>query len=128
MTTYEEMETVLDKMVSELPMDLFRELNGGVILLPDIKMHEESTRRDNLFILGEYHYDPRGLGRYITIYYGSFMQLYARLAPERQEDKLRRVLYHEFTHHLESLAGERDLEIQDARELLEFKSRRRHDQ
>ena len=124
MKTFEDMETILHKMVEELPDDLFRELNGGVILLPDIKMHKESTWSDNLFILGEYNNDPRGLGRYITVYYGSFMQLYSLFSPERQKEKLRRILYHEFTHHLESLAGEKDLEIKDARDLLEFKSRR----
>jgi len=125
MTTFEDMELVLHKMVNDLPEDLFRELNGGVILLPDVKMHDASEGRDHLYVLGEYHNEPRGLGRYITVYFGSFMMLHSRLAPDRQKDKLRKILYHEFTHHLESLAGERELEIEDAKGILEYKLRRR---
>ena len=34
------------------------------------------------------------------------------------------VLLHEFRHHLESLAGERDLEIEDAVELTQYRARK----
>jgi len=36
------------------------------------------------------------------------------------KNKLRSVLKHEFLHHLESLAGERQLEIEDERKLMEY--------
>ena len=45
------------------------------------------------------------------------------MPPRRQKEELRNVLIHEFTHHLESLVGERDLEIEDARELAKYKQR-----
>ena len=66
----------------------------------------------NLFILGEYH---RGgaLGRYISVYYGSFARVYGWANQETIQGHLRDVLLHEFTHHLQSLAGERGLEVQD---------------
>ncbi len=39
------------------------------------------------------------------------------------EEKLRETLFHEFIHHLESLAGERDLEIEDAENLAKYKGK-----
>jgi len=127
--TFEEVGLMLDDIADEIPKEFYRELNGGVFLLPDIKTHPESKNNKNindLYILGEYHNDRKGLGglgRYIAIYYGSFIKLYANLPSLQQKDQLRRVLIHEFTHHLESLAGEHGLEIKDARQLERYKQR-----
>lgn len=38
--------------------------------------------------------------------------------------QIRKVLLHEFRHHLESLAGERDLELEDAAELTQYRARK----
>jgi len=125
-TTFEEFGAMLDDIAVGLPDDLYRELNGGIVLLHELKMHPECNETGDLFILGEYHNDRKGyggLGRYITIYYGSFMRVYPHYSPEDQKKELRRILIHEFTHHLESLAGERDLEIEDARDLAVYKQR-----
>lgn len=129
--TFDEVGQMLDDIAEEIPKDFYRDLNGGVFLLPDTKRHPESRgdtdiNNNNLYILGEYHNDRKGLGglgRYIVIYYGSFIKLYAYLPPERQKEELRRVLIHEFTHHLESLAGERGLEIKDAEQLEKYRQR-----
>ena len=123
MISYDEVGMMLDEVAREMPEDLYIELNGGVILLPDIKIHPESSGTNNLYILGEYHNQPLGLGRYITIYYGSFIRVYGYSTPERQKDELRRVVYHEFQHHLESLAGDRSLEVQDAIDIAKYKRR-----
>ena len=83
-------------------------------------------RVGNLFIMGEYHNDRKGmggLGRYIAIYYGSFMKLYPHLPPERLKDRLRQTLIHEFTHHVESLAGEKGLAVKDAIALEKYKEK-----
>jgi predicted Zn-dependent protease with MMP-like domain len=64
-----------------------------------------------------------GLGRYIAIYYGSFEKVYGNCSPEEQKEQLRRVLIHEITHHIESLAGERGLEIKDKAELEKYKQK-----
>ena len=119
--TFEEAGEMLDEIADEIPAEFYRELNGGIILLPEAKMHPEGN---NLFILGEYNNDRKGyggLGRYIAIYYGSFINLYARLKPEQQKEELRRILIHEFTHHVESLAGERALEIKDAHQMARYR-------
>ncbi|MDL2294616.1 metallopeptidase family protein [Ruminococcaceae bacterium OttesenSCG-928-D13] len=92
------------------PPEIFRELNGGIVLLPDL-VH--SPHGGTLYTLGTYHNQPMGLGRYISIYYGSFVQVHGRASEEAQKQALREVLHHELTHHIESLAGVRDLEVKD---------------
>jgi hypothetical protein len=77
---------------------------------------------NDLFTLGEYHYSY-SMGRYICMYYGSFAALYGHLPPEEFKVQLRETLRHEFTHHLESLAGEKDLEIEDERQLAKYRYR-----
>ena len=122
MITYDELGAMLDEIAGELPEDLYRELNGGVILLPDVKIHPQSDDANKLYILGEYNYQPMGLGRYITIYYGSFIRVHGHSNPARQKEQLRKTVFHEFLHHLESLAGERELEIKDAVDLQKYKA------
>lgn len=112
MISIDEAETMLNEIAEELPKEFFRYLNGGILLLPDVKLHPES-KEGGLYIMGEYH-NEHGLGRYIVIYYGSFERIFGYLSQEAFRDKLKEVLIHEFTHHLESLAGERELEIKDA--------------
>ena len=126
--TFDEVGEMLDEIAEEIPQEFYRELNGGIILMRETKRHRENNMSPtgNLFTLGEYHNDRKGmggLGRYIAIYYGSFIRLFAHLSPERQREELRRVLIHEFTHHIESLAGERGLAVKDEIELEEYKKR-----
>jgi hypothetical protein len=124
MLTYEEFEELLKEVTLEIPEDLFRFLNGGVNPVHDIRMHPESDGTLPLYVLGHYHHDPRGLGRYITVYYGSFVRIHSYLSPERQKEELRKIVRHEFRHHIESLAGERDLEIEDAQDLAKYRFRK----
>lgn len=120
MITFDEMAALLDEVAEGFPKEFYRELSGGVVLAPGVKKHEE----DGLLILGEY-IRGGGLGRYIAIYYGSFVQVHGHLSRARLKAQLKETLSHEFTHHLESLAGERGLEIEDERKLEEYK-RSRH--
>ena len=107
--TIEEAGHLLDALAEELPPEFYRELNGGILLDPKAKPHPDAS---GLLIMGEYHVHP-ALGRYIIIYYGSFARLYGGLPDSSWEGELRRTLRHEFTHHVESLAGVRDLERRD---------------
>lgn len=122
MISLEEMEVMLDDIANGFPQEIFKDLNGGIVLLPEAKLNTASDRND-LYILGEYH---RGgtLGRYIAIYYGSFLRIYGYLGSEAIKEKLIHTLKHEFTHHLESMAGERGLEIKDAQFLADYFKRR----
>jgi hypothetical protein len=126
--TFEEVGAILDEIAEEIPKDFYSELNGGIFLSPETKIHPEnpndSDGPDNLYIVGEYHNERTGyggLGRYIAIYYGSFVKLFGRRNLKIQKDELRRVLIHEFTHHMESLAGEHGLEIKDAENIENYK-------
>ena len=118
MVTIDEAEAMLNEISDNLPDEIFNSLNGGVILRPEEKLSPHATA-NNLFVLGEYC-TSKMLGRYILIYYGSFVRIHGRLSPEGFKEQLKKTLYHELTHHLESLAGEKDLEIKDAEKLRKF--------
>ena len=109
MLTFEETSAALDALVDELPAGIFDGLNCGVALVHDALYDEQG-----LLILGQYHVEPYGLGRYVTIQYGSLMAAYGYLPPDEFVEKLKSTLHHELTHHLESKAGDRSLEVQDA--------------
>ncbi|MEW8973788.1 MAG: metallopeptidase family protein [Tissierellaceae bacterium] len=117
--TIEEVHLMLDNIAEELPKEIFKELNEGIVLLPEYKIHPESRRDNKLYIMGEYAVSFTG--RNIRIYYGSFKRAYDTATRETIYDKLRETLLHEFTHHLESLAGEKDLEIEDAEKLDRYR-------
>lgn len=118
MIPLEDMEALLEEISGEFPEQLFDGLNGGIILLPEAKLNAHS-RNNDLFILGEYH-SGGNLGRYIAIYYGSFMHVYGHLGYMQLKEQLVHTLKHEFTHHLESLAGEKSLEVKDAMFLADY--------
>ncbi|MDR0863084.1 MAG: metallopeptidase family protein [Oscillospiraceae bacterium] len=122
MFTFDEIGEMLDIVADEVPLEFYRDLNGGVSLLPDTKTHDQAIDGD-LYILGDYHHDS--LGRYIFIYYGSLMQVYPQLTAEEMSARLLKLLLHEFTHHLESLTGQHSLEDKDARDLDDYKRRSR---
>lgn len=118
MLSIDEVEAILDEIAETLPQDFYKELNGGILLLPEAKLHPEG--KGDLYIMGTYH-KSYNMGRYIEIYYGSFEKLYGHLSKEALTEKLRETLLHEFTHHLESLAGERGLEVKDAIQMAKYK-------
>jgi len=118
MIPIDEVEEILDEIATELPQEFYNELNGGIILLPDVRLDPAGLHND-LYIMGEYH-SGGGLGRYIAIYYGSFERVYGHLSREGLKKQLAQTLKHEFTHHLESLAGEDDLEEEDERFMQDY--------
>ena len=118
MASIEEVQIILDEIAEELPPEIYKDLNGGIILLPQVKFHKKSVDND-LYVMGEYR-NERILGRYIIVYYGSVERIYGNLPRNKLKNKLRSVVKHEFLHHLESLAGEKHLEIEDERKLSEY--------
>jgi len=118
MYTIDAVEEMLGQIADEIPSMFFEKLNGGVILLEECKPHPHS--QGDLYIMGEYS-RRHDLGRHISIYYGSFMRVYAYAPEAVLRQKLRESLLHELTHHLESLAGERGLEMQDKIQLAEYR-------
>lgn len=121
MISFDEFETIAYETTDTFPEDFFRELNGGVMVRERSRLHPAAENHD-LFVLGEYHRD-RYLGRFVVLYYGSFQRCYGNVSEDELRKQIRKVLLHEFRHHLESLAGERDLEIEDAIALSQYKAR-----
>jgi len=118
MVSIDEMQTMLDEIAETFPLEFYAELNGGIVLMPEIKRDQHSGA-EGLYVLGEYH-SGGYMGRYIAIYYGSYIRVHGGLPIEMLAEKLAATLRHEFRHHLESLAGERGLEIEDERFLAEY--------
>ena len=118
MISFDEMGDWLDAIAEQFPQEFYTELNGGIALLPEA-MPDPEFPEGEMYFLGEYCCDE--LGRYINLYYGSFAALFADASDEELYDELYTTLAHEFTHHLESLAGERGLEVKDALELMEYR-------
>jgi hypothetical protein len=118
MVDIDTVQEILDGLAMELPQELYYELNGGILLLPEAKLSEHS-KRDDLYILGQY-VTSYTMGRYIVIYYGSFAHIFGHLSVEDLTTELRKTLHHEFTHHLERLAGDDDLGKEDQRQLLNY--------
>ncbi len=120
--SFDEIREILDEIAEQVPEPFYRELSGGIILIPEEKKHRESGKSGNLYIMGEYH---RGImGRKILIYYGSFKKMYPKTPVSVLRKKLEDTLLHEFTHHIESLAGEQGLEKKDAEQMSRYRKQR----
>lgn len=117
----EEVHEILDKISEELPKEFFQELNEGIVLLPQIKMHPKSRKESPLYIMGEY--SRSYTGRNIKIYYGSFKRVYRNASRKTVYRELEETLLHEFTHHIESLAGEKGLEIKDKQNMNRYENK-----
>lgn len=114
----DEVQEILEEICESIPSYAYKHLNGGIILTEEVKYHEES-RNEDLLIMGEYQRSV--LGNMIKIYYGSFMEMYRFSPREILKEKLEEVLLHEFTHHLEFLANEWGLVIEDNKFLEEYR-------
>jgi predicted Zn-dependent protease with MMP-like domain len=125
MVTIEDAQEMLDEIAESLPQELYKELNGGILLIPEAKRSAYSINND-LYTMGEYHHSG-SMGRIIYIYFGSFEKLYSNISKEVMRQKLRDTLLHEFTHHLESLAGEKGLEKKDEEQLRKYQARYKRD-
>lgn len=117
MITFEECGYMLDEIADSMPYELYRDLNGGISLLPQAKIHPKAVNND-LFILGEYI--RNSLGNAIVLYYGSIDKVYGKLTREEYYNKLIGILHHEVRHHNEYLAGCDDLGIYDKEQIDKY--------
>jgi hypothetical protein len=120
MVSFDEASALLDEAASELPREIYAMLNGGISFTPDTKKNTIDPE-GNLYILGEYQVNS--LGRTIVLFYGSFLAVYGETTADRLKVLLGNTLKHELTHHWESLAGEKDLEIDDAIKIRNYFAR-----
>ncbi len=115
----DEFRVLADEVAEELPEEFFKGLNGGIAIIERAKLHEKSKAMRPLYVLGEYNYGGHA-GRWINLYYGSFAKVHFMKRGEELKAELRRVLLHEFRHHLETRAGEHGLEYEDAAYIAEY--------
>lgn len=111
MISFDRMQALLGEIIDEVPEVFFRELNGGIRLIDEAIIAPEAVDGD-VYIMGEYCEDD--LGCCILIYYGSFCEAFFDADESAILAELRETLLHEFTHHIEALAGEYGLEEKDA--------------
>ena len=116
MVSIEEMKRMLSALLDELPAPLFEGLNGGVSLLEE---ERPDPGLSEVYVLGEYVQDL--LGSSIVLYYGSFAQVFGDATRSAMETELRKTLRHEFRHHIEAMAGADDLDVEDARQMEEYR-------
>jgi len=117
MIPIEDFTGILSEMTDSLPAELKEELYGGVLVDSSLKLHPYS-RNNDLYILGEYIRD--NVGARIVLYYGSFEKSYGACPENELKREMRRVLLHEFRHHLEARAGWKDLEVEDEKALGKY--------
>ena len=101
--TYERFREMVSEEMDLLPPYVFDELSGGVLVEERKRLSPDSVA-DDLFILGYYTWS--GLGKQITLYYGSFTAVLGRGDEETYRAQIRETLRHEFRHHMETRAGE----------------------
>ena len=109
--TYEQMGDMLEQIAAEFPDVFFEGLNGG-IQLEEAELPDPDFPPGEMYIMGEYCHDL--LGRYIVLYYGSFVALLKDEDEEVWLDEIFATVAHEFTHHLEDTAMLHALDDADA--------------
>jgi len=114
--TLDQFEFLATSFIDEIPAKLCAELNGGFLLLPEVK------RDGEFYIMGEYVEDGV-MGCSIILYYGSFVNLLEGSSRGEWEKELRETIIHELRHHLESRAGVDDLAREETAELEALKNK-----
>ncbi|MBR1482868.1 MAG: metallopeptidase family protein [Ruminococcus sp.] len=111
---------MLDEIADAMPYELYRDLNGGISLLPEAKIHPQALHND-LYIVGEYI--RNSLGNAIVFFYGSIIRVFGHLDREELYHRLTKVLHHEVRHHNEYLAGTDELGLWDDDQILDYLKR-----
>jgi predicted Zn-dependent protease with MMP-like domain len=98
----EKFTKIADEEANKMPQEFYNGLNGGIIV-EEKKYLSENAINNDLYVLGRYTRGP--IGNQITLYYGSFMQVFPYLTDDQMRDQINHTIRHEFRHHLENMAG-----------------------
>ncbi|GAB2044454.1 hypothetical protein AGATL06_09510 [Agathobaculum sp. TL06] len=125
MISIDRFEEILEALAEELPEQFYEELNGGILVDTGHPLHPADEHGD-LYIMGEYRVDP-AMGKYIVMFYGSFRRVFRGLDEAALTEEMRKVLRHEFRHHVEGRAGVRDLEVWDEEQIAAYRAQSREE-
>jgi hypothetical protein len=95
---------VTEILDNEIPPILLEGLNLGVIVSPKL---ERSKDESQFIIMGVYV--QSSLGKQIILYYGSFLYFFEKRSKKAWKRKILSTTKHELIHHIEALAGQKDL-------------------
>lgn len=112
MYSFEQIADYLDDIVDRIPQ-LYMNRLQGIYLSPDT-VHNEKIPSDSYYVAGRYIVDPP-LPPRIELYYGSIAALYNYVDEPTIRQELRRIVYHELQHHVETEAGDVTLVLEDQR-------------
>lgn len=112
--TIDEFTAMGEEIMGDLPLGIMDQLNGGILIRPERKVTQ------GFLTLGQYNFQPRTLGRYILIFYGSFKALYHKNSHKSIKKRLRETICHELLHHWESLSGTNSLAKEEAKRWREY--------
>ena len=83
--TYDQMGNWLEEIAAEFPDAFFEDLDGGIQLDREA-VPDENFPDGQMYVLGEYRHNM--LGRYIVLYYGSFVKLYHDYDEEEWQEEI----------------------------------------
>ena len=111
MISLDEYRTIVSELLDELPEEFFQKLSGGVVV-SEAMVIPDYARGNDLYTMGHYEVLP-GI-RQITLFKGSFDQVYPHADPAEAKRLLRGILRHEFggVHNSSSLEAEDEREKQ----------------
>lgn len=112
--TIEEFSQIGEEIIEGLPPGILAHLNGGILI------RKERKNLKGFVTLGQYNYQPRGLGRFILIFYGSFKAIYGGASHKTIRKKLRETICHELLHHWENLSGTNSMAKEEAKRWREY--------
>lgn len=116
MTIAEFIDYVTYVSEKEIPPILLKDLNLGIQVSP--KLQEDDEEKD-YYIMGEYIENE--LGNQVVLYYGSFFYFLDGETLSTWKQEIMDTIKHELIHHIESMAGQEDLALQEDKEVLKRK-------
>lgn len=110
-------EYITDK---EIPPILLRDLNLGIIVNP--KKQKDDEEKD-YYIMGEYIQNEAG--NQVLLFYGSFRYFLEDESIKVWHKEIMDTIKHELIHHIEAMAGQEDLALQEDLEVYNRKKSKR---
>ncbi|PKM49394.1 MAG: hypothetical protein CVV02_16145 [Firmicutes bacterium HGW-Firmicutes-7] len=99
---------VVNVSEKEIPPILLKDLNMGIHVSPNKQQDEEEK---DYYIMGEYIEDE--MGNQIVLYFGSFRYFLENKSLKTWQKEIIDTIKHELLHHIEAMAGQEDLALQE---------------